>query len=300
VYLLAVTTIRQLLESGTHFGHQTNRWNPKMKRFIFGSRNGIYIIDLQQTLARFRDAYAFIRDTTARGDKILFVGTKKQAQEIISNEATRAQQPYVNQRWLGGTLTNFATIKRSLTRLHEYEHMRDSGLWNNLPKKEALQQQKRLSKLEKLLGGIKEMDTLPGALFVIDCKKERIALHEANKLGIPTVAIVDTNCDPDNIDYIIPGNDDAIRAIRLMVSRIADAAMEGVHERQAHLSEVTASDAPPPTLEEPSATPQDASTTAPASDAAPVPDEVAESVSTLTTAETSVDPDMAVPTETDR
>ena len=230
---MAVTTIRQLLESGAHFGHQTNRWNPKMKRYIFGSRNGIYIIDLQQTLSKFREAYEFIRRTTARGDKVLFVGTKKQAQEIVASEAIRSQQFYVNQRWLGGMLTNFTTIKKSLDRLREYEHMQDAGLWESLPKKEVLQLQKKIDKLDKLLGGIKSMESLPGAVFIIDCKKEKIAISEAKKLGIPTVAIVDTNCDPDDIDYVIPGNDDAIRTIRLVTSRLADAAIEGMHERQA-------------------------------------------------------------------
>lgn len=229
---MAVTTIRQLLESGAHFGHQTNRWNPKMKRYIFGSRNGIYIIDLQQTLSRFREAYEFIRRTAARGDKVLFVGTKKQAQEIVASEAIRSQQFHVNQRWLGGMLTNFTTIKKSLDRLREYEHMQDAGLWENLPKKEVLQLQKKIDKLEKLLGGIKSMETLPGAVFIIDCKKEKIAISEAKKLGIPTVAIVDTNCDPDDIDYVIPGNDDAIRTIRLVTARLADAVIEGMHERQ--------------------------------------------------------------------
>jgi len=229
---LAVTTIRQLLESGAHFGHQTNRWNPKMKRYIFGSRNGIYIIDLQQTLSKFREAYEFIRSTTARGDKVLFVGTKKQAQEIVASEAIRSQQFYVNQRWLGGMLTNFSTIKKSLDRLREYEHMQDAGLWESLPKKEVLQLQKKIDKLDKLLGGIKSMETLPGAVFIIDCKKEKIAISEAKKLGIPTVAIVDTNCDPDDIDYVIPGNDDAIRTIRLVTSQLADAVIEGMHERQ--------------------------------------------------------------------
>jgi small subunit ribosomal protein S2 len=204
-----------------------------MKRYIFGSRNGIYIIDLQQTLSKFREAYEFIRRTTARGDKVLFVGTKKQAQEIVSSEATRSQQFYINQRWLGGMLTNFATIKKSLDRLREYEHMQDAGLWENLPKKEVLQLQKKIDKLDKLLGGIKSMETLPGAVFIIDCKKEKIAISEAKKLGIPTVAIVDTNCDPDDIDYVIPGNDDAIRTIRLVTSQLADAAIEGMHERQA-------------------------------------------------------------------
>ena len=204
-----------------------------MKRYIFGSRNGIYIIDLQQTLNKFREAYEFIRNTTARGDKVLFVGTKKQAQEIVVSEAIRAQQFYVNQRWLGGMLTNFTTIKKSLDRLREYEHMQDAGLWESLPKKEVLQLQKKIDKLDKLLGGIKSMETLPGAVFIIDCKKEKIAISEAKKLGIPTVAIVDTNCDPDDIDYVIPGNDDAIRTIRLVTSRLADAAIEGMHERQA-------------------------------------------------------------------
>jgi len=204
-----------------------------MKRYIFGSRNGIYIIDLQQTLNKFREAYEFIRNTTARGDKVLFVGTKKQAQEIVASEAIRSQQFCVNQRWLGGMLTNFTTIKKSLDRLQEYEHMQDAGLWESLPKKEVLQLQKKIDKLDKLLGGIKAMETLPGAVFIIDCKKEKIAISEAKKLGIPTVAIVDTNCDPDDIDYVIPGNDDAIRTIRLVASRLADAAIEGMHERQA-------------------------------------------------------------------
>jgi small subunit ribosomal protein S2 len=203
-----------------------------MKRYIFGSRNGIYIIDLQQTLNKFREAYEFIRSTTARGDKVLFVGTKKQAQEIVSSEAMRSQQFYVNQRWLGGMLTNFTTIKKSLDRLREYEHMQDAGLWESLPKKEVLQLQKKIDKLDKLLGGIKSMDARPGAVFIIDCKKEKIAISEAKKLGIPIVAIVDTNCDPDDIDYVIPGNDDAIRTIRLVASRLADAAIEGMHERQ--------------------------------------------------------------------
>jgi small subunit ribosomal protein S2 len=211
-----------------------------MKRFLYGSRNGIYIIDLQQTLQRFRDAYEFIRHTTARGSSVLFVGTKKQAQDIVSSEALRSQQFYVNQRWLGGTLTNFATIKRGLNRLKEFGQMEESGLWESLPKKEVLQIQKKMGKLEKVLGGIKDMTVLPGAVFVIDCKKEKIALSEAKKLGIPTVAIVDSNCDPDAVDYIIPGNDDAIRAIRLITARIADAAIEGMHERQAHLPELTA------------------------------------------------------------
>lgn len=232
---MAVITLKQLIEAGTHFGHQTNRWNPKMKRFLFGSRNGIYIIDLQQTLNRFREAYEFVRTTTAHGGQVLFVGTKKQAQDIVASAAVRAQQFYVNQRWLGGTLTNFTTVKQGLNRLKEYEQMQVSGTWENLPKKEALGLQKKMNKLEKLLGGIKDMDTLPSAVFVIDCKKERIAISEAKKLRIPTIAIVDTNCDPEDIDFVIPGNDDAIRALRLITEKLADAAIEGMHERQAHL-----------------------------------------------------------------
>lgn len=255
VFLLAVMNLRQLLESGAHFGHQTNRWNPKMKRYIFGSRNGIYIIDLQQTLRRFREAHQFVRNTAARGDRILFVGTKKQAQDIVCQEAERSQQFYVNQRWLGGTLTNFATIKQSLNRLKEYDHMEASGAWDILPKKEVLKLQKRRDKLEKLLGGIKEMESLPGAVFIIDCKKERIAISEAKKLGIPTIALVDTNCDPDDVDYVIPCNDDAIRAIRLLTSSLADAAIEGMHERQAAVPGMEMrAEAPPPSMSSPAAT----------------------------------------------
>ncbi len=230
--LLAAMTLRQLLESGAHFGHQTNRWNPKMKRYIYGARNGIYIIDLQQTLQQFLVAYRFIRSAAARGERVLFVGTKKQAQDIVSQEADRSQQYFVNQRWLGGALTNFTTIRQSLNRLKEYDEMQDTGAWDVLPKKEVLQLQKKRSKLEKILGGVKTMEALPGAVFIIDCKKERIAIAEAKKLGIPTVALVDTNCDPDDIDYVIPCNDDAIRALRLMTAGIADAALEGMHERQ--------------------------------------------------------------------
>lgn len=261
---MAAVTIRQLLESGAHFGHQTNRWNPKMKRYIFGSRNGIYIIDLQQTLRRFLEAYKFIRSTAARGEKILFVGTKKQAQDIVAQEATRSQQFYVNQRWLGGALTNFSTIKQSLNRLKDYDHMNETGAWENLPKKEVLQLQKKREKLETLLGGIKEMNGLPGALFIIDCKKERIAISEAKKLGIPTVALVDTNCDPEDIDYVIPCNDDAIRALRLLTSSLATAAIEGMHERQASIPaiepELTAE--PEPVAEGESALERDATATA--------------------------------------
>lgn len=229
---MATMTLRKLLESGAHFGHQTNRWNPKMKRYIYGARNGIYIIDLQQTLQQFLVAYRFIRSAAARGERILFVGTKKQAQDIVSEEAERSQQYFVNQRWLGGALTNFTTIRQSLNRLKEYDQMQETGAWDVLPKKEVLQLQKKRAKLEKILGGVKTMESLPGAVFIIDCKKERIAIAEAKKLGIPTVALVDTNCDPDDIDYVIPCNDDAIRALRLMTAGLADAAIEGMHERQ--------------------------------------------------------------------
>jgi len=254
VLLLAVTNLRQLLEAGAHFGHQTNRWNPKMKKYIFGSRNGIYIIDLQQTLQRFREAYQFVRNTTARGDRVLFVGTKKQAQDIVAQEAERSQQFYVNQRWLGGALTNFATIKQSLNRLKEYDHMEASGAWDMLPKKEVLKLQKRRAKLEKLLGGVKEMESLPGAVFIIDCKKERIAISEAKKLGIPTIALVDTNCDPDDIDHVIPCNDDAIRALRLLTAALADAAIEGMHERQSAVPERgMRGETPPPSMSSPAA-----------------------------------------------
>ena len=261
-----------------------------MKRYIFGSRNGIYVVDLQQTLERFREAYDFVRRTTSRGAHILFVGTKKQAQDIVGSEATRAQQHYVNQRWLGGMLTNFSTIKNSLGRLKEFEHMQEMGMWESLPKKEVLQLQKKADKLEKLLGGIKSMEALPGALFVIDCKKEKIAISEAKKLGIPTVAIVDTNCDPDDIDYVIPGNDDAIRAIRLMTSQIAQAAIEGIHERQA-VSPQEGSAVSTPSQEEMSA----ADGQAEAGEAAQ-PDAAAEPAVAVT-ASSEVDPPAELPAE---
>ncbi len=219
--------MKQLLEVGAHFGHQTRRWNPKMKPYIYGPRNGIYIIDLQQTVQFFNRAYEAIRDIRARGQSILFVGTKRQAQDIIREEATRCGQFFVNYRWLGGTLTNFKTVKQSVERLKRYEAMKERGYYEQLPKKEALKLEKERVKLEKVLGGIKDMDRLPGALFVVDAKRERIAIQEAAILGIPTVVMVDTNSDPDNISYIIPTNDDAIRSIRLFTSRIADAVLEG-------------------------------------------------------------------------
>lgn len=230
---MAKVSMKQLLEAGVHFGHQTKRWNPKMKPYIFGARNGIYIIDLQRTVRYFRTAYDFIKDVVESGENILFVGTKKQAQEAVREEADRAGQFYVNNRWLGGMLTNFATIKGSIDRLKKIEAMAEDGTFELLTKKEVLQLERERIKLERSLGGIKGMTKLPGAMFVIDPKKEAIAVKEARKLGIPVVAVVDTNCDPDDIDYIIPGNDDAIRAIRLFVATMADACLDGKQAAQA-------------------------------------------------------------------
>jgi small subunit ribosomal protein S2 len=224
---MATLTMKELLEAGVHFGHQTKRWNPKMQKYIFGERNGIYIIDLQKTLKKFREAYAFVRDLASGGGTVLFVGTKKQAQDTVFEEATRCGMYYVNQRWLGGTLTNFTTIRKSITRLNKLEEMRETGEHERLPKKEVLELERERQRLEKALIGIRTMDHLPSAVFVIDPKKERIAVAEARRLGIPTVAVVDTNCDPTEIDYPIPGNDDAIRAVRLISARIADAVSEG-------------------------------------------------------------------------
>ena len=220
-------SMKMLLESGVHFGHQTNRWNPKMKPYIFGARNGIYIVDLQQTVQLFDIAYNHVVQTVSSGKEILFVGTKKQAQEAIKTEAERCTMPYVNQRWLGGMLTNYVTIRKSIDRLNALDAMFASDSINAFPKKEVLKLQRERMKLEKILGGIRHMKGLPGGVFVIDPRKEQIAIQEARKLSIPIVAIVDTNCDPDDIDYIIPGNDDAIRAIKLFASKIADAVVEG-------------------------------------------------------------------------
>jgi small subunit ribosomal protein S2 len=239
---MSTVTMKQLLEAGVHFGHQTKRWNPKMKEYIFGSRNGIYIIDLQKTVRLFKEAYKFIVETAGRGDNVLFVGTKKQAQDSIFEESQRAGMFCVNQRWLGGTLTNFRTIRKNIERLKKLEAMRDDGTYETLLKKEVLQLEKIRTKLEKTLGGIKEMSKLPGGLFIVDPRKERIAVHEAKKLGIPIVAIVDTNCDPDEIDFVIPGNDDAIRAIRLISAKIADACLEG---KQVLEAQRVASEEPP-------------------------------------------------------
>lgn len=220
-------TMKELLEAGVHFGHQVKRWNPKMKKYIFGEKNGIYIIDLQKTLTRFKDACNFVRDVAASGETILFVGTKKQAQDTIAEEAERAGAPYVNQRWLGGMLTNYTTIRKSIDRLKKIEKMKEDGTFDKLTKKEVARLEKEREKLRKYLGGIREMERLPGAVFVIDSRKERIAVAEANRLGIPVIGIVDTNSDPDNVDYPIPGNDDAIRSIKLISSKIADAFIEG-------------------------------------------------------------------------
>ncbi|MEE8180195.1 MAG: 30S ribosomal protein S2 [bacterium] len=222
-----VVTMKELLEAGVHFGHQMKRWNPKMKRFIFGERNGIYIIDLQKTVKMLNDAYNFIKDVASRGEAVLFVGTKKQAQDVIAEESQRAQSYFVNQRWLGGVLTNFKTIKLSIEKLKKIERMKEDGTYNLLPKKEVAKLEVERMRLEKNLSGIQEMDALPGAIFVVDPKKEKIAVAEARKLSIPVVAIVDTNCDPEEIDYVIPGNDDAIRAIKLVTSKMADAVLEG-------------------------------------------------------------------------
>lgn len=227
-----VVSIKALLEAGAHFGHQTNRWNPKMRQYIFTARNGIHIIDLQKTISGLGSAYRFVSDLTARGEKILFVGTKKQAQEAVIEEASRANQFYITQRWLGGTLTNFTTIRARLRRLADLEAQRDRGDFGRLTKAEGLKIEEEIGKLNRVFGGIKTMDRLPGALFVIDPHKEELAVKEAATVGVPVVAMVDTNCDPDQIDYVVPCNDDAIRGIRLMTSKIADAALEGLHRRE--------------------------------------------------------------------
>ncbi|MDI3540508.1 30S ribosomal protein S2 [Koleobacter methoxysyntrophicus] len=229
---MSIISMKQLLEAGVHFGHQTRRWNPKMAEYIFTERNGIYIIDLQKTVKKVEEAYQFIKDVAAQGESVLFVGTKKQAQESIKEEAERCGMFYVNQRWLGGMLTNFKTIRERIERLHELERMREEGLYEVLPKKEVIKLNHEEEKLQKFLGGIKNMTKLPGALFVVDPRKEKIAVAEARKLGIPIVAIVDTNCDPDEVDYVIPGNDDAIRAVKLLAEKMADAVLEGKQGEQ--------------------------------------------------------------------
>jgi small subunit ribosomal protein S2 len=227
LFIMSVVSMKQLLEAGVHFGHQTRRWNPKMAPYIFTERNGIYIIDLQKTVRKLEEAYNFVRDLSAEGKSVLFVGTKKQAQESIKAEAERAGAYYVNARWLGGMLTNFRTIRRRIDRLNQLKAMEEDGTFDLLPKKEVGKLKLEIEKLEKFLGGIKDMKSLPGALFIVDPRKERIAVAEARKLDIPIIAIVDTNCDPDEIDYVIPGNDDAIRAVKLISETMANAIIEG-------------------------------------------------------------------------
>ena len=229
---VAVITMKELLEAGVHFGHQAKRWNPRMKKYIFGERNGIYIIDLQKTLRKFKEAYNFVSDTAADGRPVLFVGTKKQAQDSVAEEAGRCGQYYVNQRWLGGMLTNFETLRKGIEKLRKLERMKADGTYEKISKKEVASLEKKRQQLLKNLGGIKDMPALPGAVFVVDPRKEAIAVMEARRLGIPVVGIVDTNCDPDVIDYVIPGNDDAIRAIKLIATKIADAVMEGQQRRR--------------------------------------------------------------------
>ena len=224
---MAVITMKQLLEAGVHFGHQTRRWNPKMAEYIFTERNGIYIIDLQKTVKKVEEAYMFVRDASLEGGNVLFVGTKKQAQDAIKEESERVGQYFVNARWLGGMMTNFKTMRTRIDRLAQLRKMQEDGTFAMLPKKEVIKLEGEIAKLEKYLGGVKDMKKLPGALFIVDPRKERNAIAEARKLNIPIVAIVDTNCDPDEIDYVIPGNDDAIRAIRLIAATMANAAIEG-------------------------------------------------------------------------
>jgi small subunit ribosomal protein S2 len=232
---MATIAMRDMLECGAHFGHQTRRWNPKMKPYIFGARNGIYIIDLQQTVGLFDKAYERVANLVARGEKVLFIGTKKQAADIVAEEAKRSSQFFVNNRWLGGMLTNFKTIKQGIDRLRAIEKMQQDGTFDRLPKKETIKLTRELQKLEKNLDGIRDMNKLPGAVFVIDPKREHIAVEEARRLGIPIIALIDTNCDPTGIDHVIPANDDAIRSIKLFVSKIADACAEGNARHQEYL-----------------------------------------------------------------
>ncbi len=239
---MAVVSMKQLLEAGVHFGHQTRRWNPKMAEYIFTERNGIYIIDLQKTVKKLNEAYLFARDIAAEGKDILFVGTKKQAQDSVKEEAINCNMPYVNARWLGGMLTNFRTIRTRIARLEQLRKMREDGTFDLLPKKEVIGLELEIEKLEKFLGGIQNMDRIPGALFIVDPRKERIAVQEAKKLGIPIIAIVDTNCDPDEIDAVIPGNDDAIRAVKLIASTIAAAVIEARQGEQVAVAEEEAAE----------------------------------------------------------
>ena len=245
---MANITMKELLEAGVHFGHQTKRWNPKMKEFIFGERNGIYIIDLQKTLKMFKEASKFVQDLAADGRIILFVGTKRQAQDAIAEEAQRCSMFYVNQRWLGGLLTNWITVQKSVKRLKELDEMATDGRYDLLPKKEVIKLERERKHLQANLAGIKNMTRLPDAIFVIDSNKEQIAVKESRKLGIPVVAVVDTNCDPSEVDYVIPGNDDALRAIRLFTSKISESIAEGVHARDdKQMADIQAAAAPEPT-----------------------------------------------------
>lgn len=237
--IMSIISMKQLLEAGVHFGHQTRRWNPKMKKYIFTERNGIYIIDLQKTVKKVEEAYNFMRELAENNGKVLFVGTKKQAQESVKDEAERAGQFYVNHRWLGGTLTNFETIQKRIERLKAIEKMEEDGTFEVLPKKEVVMLNRERDRLVKFLGGIKEMKTLPDAMFIIDPRKERIAVAEARKLNIPIVGIVDTNCDPDEIDYVIPANDDAIRAVKLLTSKMADALLEAKYSEETEEEEAS-------------------------------------------------------------
>ena len=250
---MAVVSMKQLLEAGVHFGHQTRRWNPKMAKYIFTERNGIYIIDLQKTVRKLEEAYMFVRELAADGQEILFVGTKKQAQDSIREEASRCGMPYVNARWLGGMLTNFKTIKQRIKRLEQLKAMEEDGTFDLLPKKEVTKLKLEIEKLEKFMGGITQMKRQPATMFIVDPRKERIAVAEAKKLGIPIVAIVDTNCDPDEIDYVIPGNDDAIRAVRLISAAMADAVMEGKQMNIDAAAEAEAGEEAEAATEQPSA-----------------------------------------------
>ena len=259
---MAVASMRQLLEAGVHFGHQTRRWNPKMREFIFTERNGIHIIDLGQTVQRLQAAYDYARELAEQGRHILFVGTKKQAQEAVAEEATRSGQYYVNQRWLGGMLTNFTTIQQRLRRLSELEGRIRSGEVNSLPKREATQIQEEVTKLNRILGGVKGMTRLPDALFIVDTRKEQLAIQEALRLEIPVIALLDTNSDPDEVQYPIPANDDAIRAVRLLTSKIADAVIEGRQARESAMADLDYRSAPAPMSFEP--TPNDTDAPAPA------------------------------------
>ena len=271
---MAVISMKQLLEAGVHFGHQTRRWNPKMAEYIFMERNGIYIIDLQKTVKKLEEAYFFVRDLAADGGTILFVGTKKQAQDAVKEEAEKVGMYYVNARWLGGMLTNFKTMRTRVDRLNQLNRMSEDGTFNLLPKKEVIKLKLEIEKLEKYLGGVKEMRKLPSALFVVDLRKEKNAIAEARKLGIPIVAIVDTNCDPDDVDYVIPGNDDAIRAIRLIAAAMGSAVTEGRQGEQLSVSDETVAPEAPAAAEE-AAAPVDTTPRAPARRASRTAEEIA-------------------------